>query len=164
MQAFATGLGYTEWTDFLALIGVKVAVLHAVAGILVPLLVVSFMTRFFGPNRSFAEGVRVWKFALFASLAMTVPYVAAAFLLGPEFPTILGSLFGLTVVVLRGPQGLPRPAGRGGLGLRAAGELARGVDRLHRPQRPRRGRASAWRRSGRGCPTSWWRRSWSSPG
>jgi lactate permease len=109
VQAFATALGYTEWTDFLALIGVKVAVLHAIAGLLVPLLVVAFMTRFFGPNRSFAEGVRVWKFALFASLAMTIPYVAAAFLLGPEFPTLLGSLFGLVVVVWAARRGFLVP-------------------------------------------------------
>ena len=31
---------------------------------------VSLMTRFFGPNRSLADGLRVWKFALFAALAM----------------------------------------------------------------------------------------------
>jgi lactate permease len=109
VQAFAEGLGYSAWTDFLALIGVKVAVLHAVAGTFVPLLVVAFMTRFFGPNRSFAEGVRVWRFALFASLAMTVPYVTAAFLLGPEFPTILGSLFGLAVVVWAARRGFLVP-------------------------------------------------------
>ena len=99
VRAFAEGLGYTEWTGFLAMIGLKVAVLHAIAGTLVPLLVVAFMTRFFGRNRSFAEGVRVWKFALFAALAMTIPYVAAAWLLGPEFPALLGALFGLAIVV-----------------------------------------------------------------
>jgi lactate permease len=109
VQALATGLGYTEWGDFLALIGVKVAVLHGVAGTLVPLLVVAFMTRFFGPKRSFAEGVRVWRFAVFAALAMTIPYVAAAFLLGPEFPTILGSLTGLVVVVWAARRGFLVP-------------------------------------------------------
>jgi len=109
VQAFATSLGYTEWSDFLALIGVKVAVLHAVAGTLVPLLVVAFVTRFFGPSRSFAEGVRVWRFAVFAALAMTVPYVAAAVLLGPEFPTILGSLTGLMVVVWAARRGFLVP-------------------------------------------------------
>ncbi len=67
------------------------------------------MTRFFGPNRSFAEGVQVWKFAVFASLAITVPYVAAAFFLGPEFPTILGSLFGLMVVVWAARKGFFMP-------------------------------------------------------
>ncbi|MGD8897073.1 MAG: L-lactate permease [Acidobacteriota bacterium] len=109
VRAFAEALGYTEWTDFLAMIGLKVAVLHAIAGTLVPLLVVAFMTRFFGPNRSFAEGVRVWKFALFASLAMTIPYVAAAWLLGPEFPALLGALCGLTVVVSAARKGFLVP-------------------------------------------------------
>ena len=44
----------------LALIGFKVAFLHTIAGTLVPLLVLAFMTRFFGANRSFVEGLRVW--------------------------------------------------------------------------------------------------------
>ena len=109
VRAFAEGLGYAEWTDFLAMIGVKIAVLHAIAGLLVPLLVVAFMTRFFGRNRSFAEGVRVWRFALFASLAMTIPYVTAAWFLGPEFPTLLGSLVGLTIVVWAARKGFLVP-------------------------------------------------------
>ncbi len=109
VRAFAEGLGYAEWTDFLAMIGLKIAVLHAIAGLLVPLLVVAFMTRFFGRNRSFAEGVRVWRFALFASLAMTIPYVTAAWLLGPEFPTLLGSLVGLTIVVWAARKGFLMP-------------------------------------------------------
>ncbi len=163
VQAFATSLGYTEWTDFLALIGVKVAVLHAVAGILVPLLVVSFMTRFFGPNRSFAEGVRVWRFAIFASLAMTVPYVAAAFFLGPEFPTILGSLFGLMIVVWAARNGFLMPpreeAWEFGPPESWPPEWTGSID-LTDPDGP----ASRWRRFGRGFPTSWWRRCSSSPG
>ncbi len=109
VQAFAEAGGYTQWTDFLAMIGLKVAVLHAIAGTLVPLLVVAFMTRFFGPHRSFAEGARVWRFALFASLAMTVPYVIAARLLGPEFPSLLGALCGLGVVVWAARKGFLVP-------------------------------------------------------
>jgi lactate permease len=109
VRAFAESLGYTEWTSFLAMIGLKVAILHAVAGTLVPLLVVAFMTRFFGPSRSFAEGVRVWRFALFAALAMTIPYLIAAWALGPEFPSLLGSLFGLTVVVWAARRGFLVP-------------------------------------------------------
>ena len=53
VQDFATQAGFAEWTDFLAMIGWKVALLHSIAGVLVPLIVVSFMTRFFGRNRSF---------------------------------------------------------------------------------------------------------------
>ena len=111
LQAYAAQLGYAEWTDFLAFIGLKVAVLHAVAGTLVPLILVSAITRFFGANRSLAEGLRVWKFALFAALAMTIPYLAAAYLLGPEFPALTGSIAGLVIVVSAARAGflMPKP-------------------------------------------------------
>ena len=100
-----------EWADFLRLVGFRVAVLHAVAGALVPLVLVSFMTRFFGERKSFAEGLQVWKFALFAALAMTIPYVAAGYALGPEFPAVVGSLFGLAIVVTAARRGflVPKP-------------------------------------------------------
>ena len=88
-----------DWHGFLAGIGGQVALLHGVTGTLIPLFVVALMTRFFGRNRSFAEGLAVWPFALFAALAMIVPYVLLARLLGPEFPTLLGSLIGLVLVV-----------------------------------------------------------------
>ncbi|MDE0789665.1 MAG: L-lactate permease [Woeseiaceae bacterium] len=84
---------------FLALIGQKVAILHAITGTLIPLFVVSLMTRFFGADRSFVDGLRIWKFAIFAALSMTIPYVIVAHVLGPEFPSILGSLIGLAIVV-----------------------------------------------------------------
>ena len=108
---YALQRGFADWSSFLAFIGLRVAVLHAVAGTLVPLILVSAMTRFFGANRSLAEGLQVWKFALFAALAMTLPYVAAAYLLGPEFPALLGSLVGLAIVVTAARKGflVPKP-------------------------------------------------------
>ena len=109
VAAYALQLGYAEWNDFLALIGLRVAMLHALAGTLVPLILVSAMTRFFGKSRSFAEGLQVWKFALFAALSMTVPYLAAAYLLGPEFPALLGSLTGLAIVVTAARRGFLVP-------------------------------------------------------
>lgn len=103
------GFGAEQWPEFLADIGTKVAFLHAVAGILIPLFVVALMTRFFGKNRSFAEGLRVWKFAIFASLAMTIPYLIVANTLGPEFPSILGGLIGLAIVVTASKKGFLVP-------------------------------------------------------
>ncbi|MBI4265204.1 MAG: L-lactate permease [Acidobacteria bacterium] len=108
IQQFAAQAGYA-WGDFLKLIAVKVATLHVIVGTLVPLIVVTVMTRFFGPNRSAAEGLRLWKFALFAAVSMTVPYFAAAYLLGPEFPTLLGSLTGLFVVISAARRGFLMP-------------------------------------------------------
>ncbi|MCZ6626525.1 MAG: L-lactate permease [Deltaproteobacteria bacterium] len=109
IAAFAQQLGY-DWPQFLAMIGLKVAVLHAIAGTLIPLFVVAFMTRFFGKNKSFAEGLQVWKFALFAAFSMTTPYLIVAYLLGPEFPAILGGLIGLAVVITAAKKGLLMPS------------------------------------------------------
>ncbi len=98
-----------EWADFLRFVGFRVAVLHAIAGTLVPLILVSFMTRFFGERKSFAEGLQIWKFALFAALSMTIPYLIAAYFLGPEFPALVGSLVGLALVVTAARRGFLVP-------------------------------------------------------
>ena len=99
-----------HWKTFLSMIGLKVAILHAITGTLIPLFVVSFMTRFFGKNRSFAEGLAVWKFALFAAFSMTIPYVLMAKFLGPEFPSLLGALVGLAIVVPAAKAGFLMPS------------------------------------------------------
>ncbi len=96
---FVSETGILNFAALLDSIAVKVALLHALAGTLVPLIVVAMMTGLFGANRSFAEGLRAWKFALFAAFAMTVPYFLAAVFLGPEFPSLLGGLAGLAIVV-----------------------------------------------------------------
>jgi len=110
IHAFAAASGY-DWNAFLSMIGAKVALLHCIAGTLIPLLVVAVMTRFFGKNRSFAEGIQVWKFALFAAFSMTVPYVIVAHVLGPEFPSLFGGLIGLAIVVTAAKRGFLLPAG-----------------------------------------------------
>ena len=95
---FVTTENSLDWMTFLAEIGTRTALLHVAVGLFVPLILVSLITRFFGPNRSFGEGIKVWPFALFASLAMLIPYGCVAYFLGPEFPSLLGSLIGLAIV------------------------------------------------------------------
>ena len=106
-----TSAGGTLSPAFLASIGAKVAMLHAVAGTLIPLFVISFMTRFFGPNRSFSDGLRMWPFAIFSALAMTLPYLAVAVFLGPEFPSLVGGLSGLAIVITAARKGFLIPKG-----------------------------------------------------
>lgn len=93
-------------------IGWRVALLHVIGGTLVPLFLVSMLTKLFGENSSLREGLRVWKFALFAALALEVPYFVLAYRLGPEFPSLCGSLIGLLIVVPVARRGwlLPRDA------------------------------------------------------
>ena len=99
MLAYAAARGFGEYEHFLEFIATKVALMHAMAGTFIPLLVASVMTRFFGAKRSFAEGFQVWQFALFAAFAMTIPYLIVATFLGPEFPSMLGGMIGLAIVV-----------------------------------------------------------------
>jgi len=99
VQQFLATTDYASFSALLDSIAIKVAFLHGLAGTFVPLIVVSMMTGLFGANRSFAEGLRAWKFALFAAFAMTVPYFIAAVFLGPEFPSMLGGLTGLAIVI-----------------------------------------------------------------
>jgi len=105
----AAAAGFPDWSSYLAMIGLRVATLHAITGLLVPLAVVVIMTRFFGPNRSIRDGLKIWKFALFAAIAMNGPYLLAAWLLGPEFPALLGGLAGLAIVVTAARRGFLMP-------------------------------------------------------
>ena len=109
IEQYVAEAGMTQ-PEFLYGIGLKVAFLHALTGTLVPLLLVAIMTRFFGPRRSIVDGLRVWRFALFAAVAMTAPYLLMAYLLGPEFPSLLGGLIGLAIVVPAAKRGWCMPS------------------------------------------------------
>ncbi len=109
IDAVASRFSFSSASDMLALIGVRVALLHAIIGTFIPLLVVALMTRCFGRNRSLREGLEVWPFALFAAVAMTLPYLAVAYWLGPEFPSLLGGLAGLAIVVPAARAGFLMP-------------------------------------------------------
>jgi len=96
--AAAAAVGLDKET-LLQQISIFAALPHAVAGTFIPLVMVCVMTRFFGPAKRFREGLGIWKFALFAGLAFTVPYLMFAVLLGPVFPSLIGALIGLAIVV-----------------------------------------------------------------
>ncbi|GAA3890594.1 L-lactate permease [Streptomyces sedi] len=99
----------TALGDYVPEVAVQVALLHTLVGTLVPLFVVCLLTRYFGARRSLGEGLEVAPFALFAAFAMTVPYLAVAVLFGPEFPSLLGGLIGLVVVMVATRRGFLQP-------------------------------------------------------
>jgi lactate permease len=68
-------------------------------GVLIPLMLVSILTRFWGKNKSYKEGLALWPFALFSGFAFLFPAWLVATTLGPEFPSIIGGLVGLTLVI-----------------------------------------------------------------
>lgn len=98
-----------EWGDFLQLITSQVAIMHGVIGTFMPLFMVMMLTRFFGKNKSWREGFAIWPFAIFAGLAFTVPYTLTGVFLGPEFPSLVGGLVSITIVVNAAKHGFLVP-------------------------------------------------------
>ena len=108
VQHLLTELGVSH-EAYLHTVGATVSLFHGIIGTFIPLIMVSIMTRFFGTNKSFREGLAIWKFALFAGVSFTVPYMLLGRFLGPEFPSLLGSLVGLVIVVSATKAGFLQP-------------------------------------------------------
>jgi len=90
------GLTYSE---FIHQIGVWSAIQHFIPGIILPLIMVVMLTRFFGEKKSIKEGLAIAPYAIFAGFCFIVPYLLVAVFLGPEFPSLLGSLLGLSILI-----------------------------------------------------------------
>ncbi|EOE4702716.1 L-lactate permease [Vibrio cholerae] len=99
----------SSWDVYLQQITTSVALIHASVGTLMPILMAMMLTRFFGKNRSWTEGLDILPFAIFSGLAFTVPYALAGVFLGPEFPSLMGGLVGLAIVVTTAKKGFLVP-------------------------------------------------------
>jgi lactate permease len=99
----------SSWEIFYQLITSEVAITHAIVGLFMPLFMCMMLTRFFGKNKSWTEGLAVAPFAIFAGLAFVLPYAAAGVFLGPEFPSMIGALVGLAIVVPAAKAGFLMP-------------------------------------------------------
>jgi lactate permease len=105
-QLIRSGLNFS---DYLQIITDQVVILHAIAGTVMPLFMCAMMTRFFGKNKSWKEGLAIFPFALFGGLAFTIPYLLTGIYLGPEFPSLLGALVGLGIITLAARRGFLIP-------------------------------------------------------
>lgn len=108
LDAVTAANGLTT-ADYLRLVTDQVVVFHGIAGLFVPALMVLMTTRFFGANRSWREAVPALPFALFGGVAFVVPYAAIGWLLGPEFPSMIGGLVALAVTVTAARAGFLVP-------------------------------------------------------
>ncbi|ENM5776812.1 L-lactate permease [Vibrio mimicus] len=99
----------SSWDVYLQQITTSVALIHASVGTLMPVLMAMMLTRFFGKNRSWTEGLDILPFAIFAGLSFTMPYALTGVFLGPEFPSLMGGLVGLAIVVTAAKKGFLVP-------------------------------------------------------
>jgi lactate permease len=105
----AGSIGEASLPAFLQALTVQTASMDLVVGTFVPLILVVVLMRFFDQRRSWRAGLAAWRFALFAGLSFTLPALGVAILLGPEFPSILGALIGLSLTVPVARRGLLLP-------------------------------------------------------
>ena len=105
-QLAAAGTSFEEYRQTIT---AYAAIIHGIVGIPMPLLMVMMMTRFFGANRSWTEGLSIAPFAIFAGFAFSIPYALTGIFLGPEFPSLLGAMIGLMIVMLAARRGFLVP-------------------------------------------------------
>ena len=94
---------------FLQQVTTRTVLMDLFIGSLIPLIMSVMLTRFFGRNKSWTEGLQIWKFALFAGLAYEVPALFSAMLLGPEFPALIGGLLGMGIAITAIQKGFLQP-------------------------------------------------------
>jgi len=99
----------SNWDSYLQIITSEVAIVHAITGTLIPLFMIMMMTRFFGKNKSWTEGLSILPFAIFGGLAFTIPYALTGVFLGAEFPSLIGALIGLAIVTTSAKKGFLVP-------------------------------------------------------
>jgi lactate permease len=87
------------------------AIYQTLIGVFMPLMAVAMVVYFFGDpeERSLAPVRPVVPLCLFAGIAFVVPFALTALFIGPELPSIIGSMVGitLTVAALRAGYFLP---------------------------------------------------------
>lgn len=99
----------STWDIFFQQITSGVAITHGIVGMLMPLILVTIMVRFFGANKSWKEGLSILPFAIFTGISFVVPYMLVGVFLGPEFPSMIGAMVGLAIVVPAARKGFLLP-------------------------------------------------------
>jgi lactate permease len=84
-------------------------VFNALAGIVMPIITVGTVVYFFGEERSLEPVYEVLPLCLFAGIVFSVPYWAGAWFIGAEFPALIGTMVGGSIVVVALRAGYFRP-------------------------------------------------------
>src|SRR3546814_114645 len=99
-NGLAAGFGGQGEKDvFLQAVTTQAAAIHAVIGTFIPWFMVVMTIFVFGKREDWKKSITIAPFAIFCGLAFTIPYLCTAVFLGPEFPSLLGAMVGLGIVV-----------------------------------------------------------------
>ena len=100
---------FASLDHFFKVIGETVTLMHGPMIFILPIFMLGFITRYFGPSRSWSDGFAAWKFCVFAAVSFIVPYLVLAWTVGPETPSLVGGLLGLGIVIKGAQKGFCVP-------------------------------------------------------
>ena len=101
--------GGMTYAAFCKIVGEYCTMMHIPMAFILPVFMLGFMTRFYGPNRTWSEGFSAWKYCIFAGVCFSVPYFIVAWTLGPELPSLIGGLIGLGILIYGTKRGFCVP-------------------------------------------------------
>ncbi len=110
VAAGAPGMNFSSMEVFNSVVSQWATLMHLPMIYILPLFMLGFMTRFFGQNHKWSEGFGAWKFSLFASTSFSIPYLLTAWFVGPEFPSLIGGLVGLAIMIVAAKNGFCIPS------------------------------------------------------
>lgn len=87
-----------QFTDFLKNIGAYSALVNLLVGTFLPTAIVALMTKI--TAGSYKSGLKIYPVSIAAGLLFTIPQMFIAVFVGPELPSLAGSLLGLLIFVL----------------------------------------------------------------
>lgn len=85
---------------FLQSVASQTSIIHAIIGTLMPWFMIVMTISFYGKKSDRKKCLTIAPFAIFSGLAFTVPYACTAVFFGPEFPSLLGGMVGLLIVIV----------------------------------------------------------------
>lgn len=102
-------VGAENVASYMQEVTVFTALIHSVAAMAIPTLVVFLLVKFFGKNKSFKDALPILPFSLFASVMFIIPYYLIAKFGGFEIPSLVGGLVCLGILVLSAKIGFLTP-------------------------------------------------------
>ncbi len=99
VSAALTQLGSSATQELSQKITVFTALPHAICSIFLPFLGLCVLTKVFSKDRSLRPAFSALPFAIFSGLCFAVPYFLIAVVFGYEFPSLLGALIALPIII-----------------------------------------------------------------
>lgn len=103
----AEGVGVEEGALLAAQVSSGASLLNLLLGAIIPLFISAIVS--YEYTKSIKRGFEVWRFVVVSSFAFMVPSFAAAYWLGPEFPSVIGAFCGGSLMVYLLHKGLLQP-------------------------------------------------------